>query len=523
MMIGRRMLRVGWGLLLGAVALSLTATLIYRAAFSDKIYPGVAVRGIDLGGLTVAEATARLQASALPLDPPPLAVRAADRSWLLGWEQTGRRYDLDAAAAMAYRVGREGHTLVQGWTTWRTLVQGTTVELPVTPPDEARLWATVEVLAEQLWVPATDARLEVGPGGVLPVAGQAGRAVDGPASMDALLAALNNGATSVELVLVAVPPRVTEPEPAATLAQQLLSLPFVLVANDPLTDYQAEFTAPPERVASWLRPVPAGQGIALEFNATPVQDWLAEVNGQLGISRTLDLGAAWAMTLAALATGQHQVQPRIYHPSQVYVVQPGDVFFDLAYRFGFPQWRLEEANPDVDPGAIDVGQVLTIPSIDVLFPHPIPPGKRIEIDLPTQTLRAYENEQLIFEFKVSSGMSTTPTIAGQFQVLMKEPAAFARRWQLDMPYFMGIYLEGPDYYNGIHELPITASGRRLPAGILGWPASFGCIIVNQGDAEALFNWAPLGTLVRIHGVAPGTPTGATTLDVVVSQEGGTPP
>ena len=27
-----------------------------------------------------------------------------------------------------------------------------------------------------------------------------------------------------------------------------------------------------------------------------------------------------------------------------------------------------------------------------------------------------------------------------------------------------------------------------------------------GDAEKLYNWAPVGTLVRIEGVAPGTPT-----------------
>ncbi len=138
-----------------------------------------------------------------------------------------------------------------------------------------------------------------------------------------------------------------------------------------------------------------------------------------------------------------------------------------------PQWRLQQANPDVDPGLIDVGQVLTIPSIDVLFPHPPVRGKRIEIDLPTQTLRAYEGDAQRFEFKVSSGISTTPTLAGQFQILFKEEMAFAQRWHLDMPYFMGFYAEGEDFYNGIHELPITSYGTRLSPYVLGWPASYG--------------------------------------------------
>ena len=65
---------------------------------------------------------------------------------------------------------------------------------------------------------------------------------------------------------------------------------------------------------------------------------------------------------------------------------------------------------------------------------------------------------------------------------------------------------GPDFYNGIHELPIAASGNRLWGGVLGWPASYGCIILDIGDAEKLYEWAPIGTLVRVAGTAPGTPT-----------------
>jgi hypothetical protein len=91
-------------------------------------------------------------------------------------------------------------------------------------------------------------------------------------------------------------------------------------------------------------------------------------------------------------------------------------------------------------------------------------------------------------------------------VLFKEPQAYAQRWSLEMPYFMAVYYEGPDFANGIHELPITAGGHRLWAGYLGWPASYGCIILDVGDAEKLYDWAPVGTLVRIEGVAPGTPT-----------------
>jgi len=225
----------------------------------------------------------------------------------------------------------------------------------------------------------------------------------------------------------------------------------------------------------------------------------------LGPERLLDANETLTRIVAALSAGEHQAQARIRHPEGTYVVQPGDNFFDIAYGFGFPQWRLEEANPDVDPEALAIGMEMVIPSIDVLFPHPLVPGKRIEISLPEQRLRAYEEGQMVYDFTCSSGMTSTPTIAGQFQVLFKEPSAYASRWSLEMPYFMAVYQEGPDFANGIHELPITSYGKRLWAGVLGWPASYGCIILDIGDAEVLYNWAPVGTLVRITGVAPGTP------------------
>jgi LysM repeat protein len=257
--------------------------------------------------------------------------------------------------------------------------------------------------------------------------------------------------------------------------------------------------------------VPTDAGFALQRRPEIIRAWVEEIAPQVGQARRLDVEATYQRLLASLDAGEGQTAAEIYHPPLTYTVDFGDTFYDIAYGFGFPQWHLEQANPDVEPGQIDVGQVLTIPSLDVLFPHPLVDHKRIEIDLPTQTLYAFEDNTQIFEFKVSSGISSTPTIAGQFQVLFKEEAAFAQRWSLDMPYFMGFYEEGEGFYNGIHELPITSRGVRLPSGVLGWPASYGCIILDEGDAESLYRWADVGTLVRVKGVAPGTPYGQQTL------------
>ena len=52
--------------------------------------------------------------------------------------------------------------------------------------------------------------------------------------------------------------------------------------------------------------------------------------------------------------------------------------------------------------------------------------------------------------------------------------------------------------NGIHALPILSSGKTLWAGLLGQPASFGCVILGTADAQTLYNWAEVGTPVIIQ-------------------------
>ena len=49
----------------------------------------------------------------------------------------------------------------------------------------------------------------------------------------------------------------------------------------------------------------------------------------------------------------------------------------------------------------------------------------------------------------------------------------------------------------IHALPIL-NGTTLWGGLLGSPVSYGCVVLDTANAEALFNWADIGTPVEIH-------------------------
>jgi len=127
-----------------------------------------------------------------------------------------------------------------------------------------------------------------------------------------------------------------------------------------------------------------------------------------------------------------------------------------------------------------------------------PPSRRIEVSLSQQQLYAWEGGTLIYQFAITTGQEGEETIPGQYEILDKEPDAYSDGWQLDMPFWMGIY-QFSDFEDGFHALPSDDAGNIYWADALGkYPASHGCIVLSASDAQTLFNWASVGTAVDIH-------------------------
>ncbi|MBI1801852.1 MAG: L,D-transpeptidase family protein, partial [Chloroflexi bacterium] len=124
-------------------------------------------------------------------------------------------------------------------------------------------------------------------------------------------------------------------------------------------------------------------------------------------------------------------------------------------------------------------------------------NKWIDINLATQRFRAYQGQQLIYDFVTSTGEPARPTQPGQYTVLDKIPNAYSVFWNLWMPNWLGIYWAGTSE-NGIHALPILSNGQTLWSGYLGRRVSFGCVILDTSAARLIYNWAEIGTPVNIH-------------------------
>lgn len=120
-------------------------------------------------------------------------------------------------------------------------------------------------------------------------------------------------------------------------------------------------------------------------------------------------------------------------------------------------------------------------------------NKVIDVDLSRQVMHLYEGEQLIRSIPVATGVPGGETPTGEYFVQYKMPVAR----------FRGVNPSGSTYdIPDVHwVLPFwgdyTIHGAYWRSNF-GTPGSAGCISMSDPNALIVYNWAPVGTPVRIH-------------------------
>src|SRR5690606_21286937 len=107
----------------------------------------------------------------------------------------------------------------------------------------------------------------------------------------------------------------------------------------------------------------------------------------------------------ALAEGSTRAQAVVSSHPTTNVVVSGDTGYRISRKTGIPFYLIEEANPEIDLSILSPGDVIALPTRDVTLPLPVVTNKRILVDLESQTLAAYENGELVFNWQISSGIS----------------------------------------------------------------------------------------------------------------------
>lgn len=201
------------------------------------------------------------------------------------------------------------------------------------------------------------------------------------------------------------------------------------------------------------------------------------------------------------------VPPQPAQPAQAatgertHVVKQGEGLAAIGRLYNISWPTIAMANNISDPNRIYAGMVLRIPANDInattmntsagVPPGPTPPttaGKLIIVKLGQQRVYVYENGELLRNVLVSTGRPMTPTVQGDYKIYVKYkaqtmsgPGYYLPGVPWVMYFYQGYSFHGTYWHNNF--------GRTM---------SHGCVNMPTDEALWLYNWAEIGTSVRVE-------------------------
>jgi lipoprotein-anchoring transpeptidase ErfK/SrfK len=308
--LGRASVLLGFaGILAMLLAGAAYAGYRYEAARTVWVLPGVRIGGVDVGGMTRAEAELALAPEAARVLERPIEVRGGRRVWELTAEGLGTRVDVPSAVEEALAQSGNYH-----WSTrllHRLLDRpiDRDIPLPVRYEDD-HVSVFVEEAAAEIERPPRDAYLDYAEGKLVKRSSKVGRDLKERISVRRLKDAVRTEATSVRMEVRRIRPSVSE----ETLGQTII----IRLSENQLFLYEGLDLVETYPVATGLPQYPTPQGhwtiVNKRINPTwynpAVDSWgsgLPEIvppgpNNPLG-TRALDLDASGIRIHGTYASG----------------------------------------------------------------------------------------------------------------------------------------------------------------------------------------------------------------------------
>ena len=488
-----KLLLLGCFTLIFAGIFGLTFVLAALFFYSDMIFPGVYVMGVNLGSMNQTEAAAILQERWLQQQ---VVLDHSDGTWTVLAADLGMYLDTEATVEQAHAQGRSLDSALD-------ILQGGLHSQPVWSFDSAKAASTLASAAPHLAIAPKNAEVRIEQGNVLEIPASDGRTMDMDRTMAYLTAdpvqVLLNG--HLPLAIQPVPPAVTDVSHLVAEARRLLSSTVTLRAYDPVSDESTEWIITAQSWGSWLS-LTADPDNREQFrwvaDQSAAEHFLDTQFPGLGEGRYLDSEILIPTLTTAISTQQPLVTARIFHHPRQHLVQPGETLAGIGRAYGIPYPWIQQANSGSD--LLQAGDTITIPSTDEMLPLPPIENKRIVINMSQQRVWVYEDGQTKWDWPVSTGIDSSPTAPGLFQIQSHEPNAYASNWDLWMPSFLGIYRPLPtaDFMNGFHGFPTRNGSTLLWTGDLGHQVTYGCVLLSSDNASLLYDWAEEGVVVEIQ-------------------------
>ena len=418
------------------------------------IAPGMVVGNVAVGGLTVDAATAKINAA---VAETPLLLSVDGTEVLLTGAQLGAQVDagpLAAGALASHPLWKIGSWFPSHGATLR--------------PDLDAALAT-DALREafpETSVAPVNAGLTYDPASLSFVAadGVDGRGVPRGAVRSALIAALNDAepAERVEIAPAAVAPELPSSAAhtrAAVLNGMLDTIGFYVGSDRAVPIDRAVaaswITVEPDAAAGIFRFTVDGSGLPAIVATLPEQVNRAPVDAQEVVNSAGDV---------------------------LQVVGAGVVGRELVGTDGVADAFTAQLNAGSANYQLDVTET----PFGIAALH-----RRIEVDISDQRTYLFENDELVRSWSVSTGVPGHDTNLGRFKVFAhvriqdmgSEAAGYLTK---DVPWV--------SYYNGDEAFHGAYWHNNF-----GHPMSHGCVNMRLPEAKFVYEWAPIGTEVWVHG------------------------
>lgn len=322
--------RVGPRLIAGAGVLFLLfaiGVLVFRVAFDDKIYPAVVVGDVAVGGLTVEEATQRIEERANELNLHTVTFSYGNQTWTPTLAELGASIDTPSSVQGALAMGRDDNAASRLSFTGNILQANQTVPL-VTEIDLNALNAWFDRVDADINDPAIDATIIIEGASVSFTQDSTGIVVDRETAKADIVSAL----TTLQPIDKALPTVADEPElrtvdleAGKAQVEAILSTPVEVafegrswtIAPEAVTPFmtvhservngepEVEVAFDTNRLANFLRETYSG-----EINRLPVDATVAFSDGLYATSASVDgasvLANDFANVVAASFLNGHQ-------------------------------------------------------------------------------------------------------------------------------------------------------------------------------------------------------------------------
>ena len=203
-------------------------TLGYQLIYAGRIFPGVSVAGVNLSGMTPADASVTLNQRLIFPYQGQIIMRDEDQVWIASPAELGLVFDASASARSAYKLGRSGGLFGSFADQLDSRRHGQSAETVVIL-DQNVAYAYLQRLALEINQPPVEASLAIQGTEVVAQPGQVGRYINvdaGLISLSAQLRAFRDG--EVKLIVNEVQPELIDVSSQAEAARQILSAPLRL-------------------------------------------------------------------------------------------------------------------------------------------------------------------------------------------------------------------------------------------------------------------------------------------------------